>query len=129
MSQRHPDELTADFRRFYGVQDWRDLAPLSAGALCVAMIQQPESWVHRAMNPDWMWGDPARQAQALATDYLATLVWFKTKDGAKGRNQPKPFPRPGVKGYHTPGSASAKNDGVDMDELDRRLAAARVEAN
>lgn len=30
-------------------------------------------------------------------DATRRLVWFQTKDGHKGINPPKPFPRPGVK--------------------------------
>lgn len=36
------------------------------------------------------------QLMAMQVDYLAWLVWAKTKDGQSGRNKPKPVPRPGV---------------------------------
>lgn len=33
---------------------------------------------------------------AQIADTQAWLAWTKTKDGEKGRNQPRPIPRPGV---------------------------------
>lgn len=129
MAHRHPDELSADFRRLYGVDDWSVLPPLTAAAWCAAMVRQPESWTHRAINPEWRWEDPTAHAQALAADYLATLVWLKTKNGTKGRHRPKPFPRPGVDGWHTPGQAGVTRDevhGMAPEDLDAALAAARV---
>jgi hypothetical protein len=32
---------------------------------------------------------------AMVVDLLGLLVWFKTKDGSKNRNRPKPVARPG----------------------------------
>lgn len=37
---------------------------------------------------------------AAAVDQLTVLAWMKTEDGAKGRNRPKPIPRPGVEPDH-----------------------------
>lgn len=47
------------------------------------------------MGGDSAW-DLNNQLSALIADYLRILVWFKTKDGQKGRNFPKPIDRPGI---------------------------------
>ena len=41
------------------------------------------------------WGYP-EQLIAAAVDALNVANWRLTKDGAKGKNPPKPIPRPGV---------------------------------
>ena len=51
--QKAPDELAADFLRFYRVEDWRQLNPMRAASLAAAMIGQPESWTRRKLDPDW----------------------------------------------------------------------------
>ncbi|QPK80821.1 hypothetical protein G7Y41_07105 [Schaalia sp. ZJ405] len=116
---RHaPAELSADFKRFYGVDDWRTLKPTRAADWCAAMISQTESWTHRAINPDWQWSLLHNQWGVLASDALRWLQWAKTKDGQRNMNRPKPFPRPRV---------AKKSDyvSVPIDELERRLAAPR----
>lgn len=63
-----------------------------------------------------MWGLP-EQLLAGAVDALHFLQWSKTTDGAKGRNRPKPIPRPGV----TPDETEERQIGsqpVTLDELD-----------
>lgn len=50
----------------------------------------------RALNPQWMWGLPEMLAADMV-DSLRWLTWAKTKDAQKGRNPPKPVPRPGIK--------------------------------
>ncbi|MGI5222493.1 DUF5361 domain-containing protein [Nocardia sp. CA-290969] len=56
----------------------------------------PDMAVTRAMRPDeWQWG-LTEQLLASAVDALTLLVWAKTKDAQKGRNRPKPIPRPGI---------------------------------
>lgn len=47
-----------------------------------------------AINGGWTVTD---HLLALEVDYLAILAWQGTKDGQKGRNKPKPLPRPGDK--------------------------------
>ncbi|WP_052372591.1 DUF5361 domain-containing protein [Nocardia otitidiscaviarum] len=42
-----------------------------------------------------MWG-LKEMLLADMVDSLRWLVWAKTKDAQKGRNRPKPVPRPGV---------------------------------
>lgn len=59
------------------------------------IARQPESWAHRAANPDWEWG-VSEHLEAHQADVLMTLLWSKTKDAAKGKNAPTPIPRPHV---------------------------------
>lgn len=118
--QSAPDELSADFKRFYGVDDWRTLPLSRATSWCAAMIRQPESWTHRALDPNWQWALLHNQWGVSASDALRWMQWAKTKDGQKNRRPPKPFPRPWDKrpdsGYMT----------VPVEELEARLALARV---
>lgn len=124
VATRHGDELAADFLRLYGVTDWRALPPARAASLCQAMLTQPESWTHRAMNPHWRWGDPTVSMQALQVDYLALLVWMRSKDGQKGRNRPKPLPRPQAATTSEP--AQSLTTGMDAADLAEVLARPRT---
>lgn len=56
----------------------------------------PESSAYwRTREPERSrWGF-AEYLLASIADSLGWLVWSKTKDGSKGRNRPKPIPRPG----------------------------------
>lgn len=116
---KHPDELAADMRRFYNT-DWRILPGRQAAALCAVMIRQPESWVHRALNPDWQWADLSNQLGVAAVDLLQLLWWAKTKDGQNNRNRPTPFPRPVTKIQ-----GNSELMAMPIDELEKRLAAPR----
>lgn len=57
--------------------------------------------VHSALYglvyPDRAGWDKQNMLLANIADSLTWLQWAKTKDGSKGRNRPKPIPRPGVK--------------------------------
>jgi hypothetical protein len=102
-----------------------NLAPLDAASLFIAMAKQPESWVFRALVPDWRW-DLNAQLLARIGDIMDMSVWMQSKDGAKGRNRPKPLPRPGVKGYRRPGEKKQAKV-PNFAEIDRQLARPRVE--
>lgn len=70
---------------------WRDLH-------VVAQQAPPESSaVHRALlgEEKQAWG-LSEQLLAMVVDELRVLAWQNTKDATKGRNYPKPLPRPGV---------------------------------
>ena len=67
---------------------WRDL-------LVITRHSPPGNAIDRAMDPDHMWGLPEQLAASIV-DLLRIANWMQTKDGSKGRNQPKPLPRPGV---------------------------------
>lgn len=97
---------------------------MEAATLCAAMLRQPESWVHRAINPDWQWADPGLAALADARDFLAMLWWAKTKDAEKNRNRPEPFPRPGVEVDTEDMPAAAT-----IDVFDALLAQAKASVN
>lgn len=73
----------------------------------------PESAYVRAVHGDEaMWGLP-EHLMALAIDALNVANWQRSADGAKGRNYPKPIPRPGVGPQHIGG-----NDPIPIDEMD-----------
>lgn len=74
------------------------------------------SAMYRAINPDWQWTLDA-QLLALQADYLAWLRWAKTKDGSKGRKQPKPIPRPGVKDEKPKNDRFAEVEGLPKSEF------------
>ncbi|MDN6566334.1 MAG: DUF5361 domain-containing protein [Actinomyces sp.] len=107
--------------RFFGVSDWRTLPPSLAADWCAALVTQPESWTHRKLNPDWRWSLDS-QLGAAAVDQLRILAWQQTKDGAKGRKQPKPTPRPGVAGYRPGGKKTVT---INTAEIDRQLSRPR----
>lgn len=70
---------------------WRDL-------WVIVTQQDPAvSATHRALNPDDAPWNMHTFLLAETVDTLRTLVWFKTKDGQKGRKRPKPIPRPGYR--------------------------------
>lgn len=98
--EEHPQALKSDLidrglrlRDLCAVDDfnWDDLS-----AIVYRLQGDQESALYRAMNPDWMWGLP-EMLLASTADTLRWLQWAKTSDGQKGRNQPRPIPRPGVK--------------------------------
>lgn len=117
MYTAHPDEVRADFLRFYDILDWRSLGVVAAGSLFAAMIRQPESWTHRALNPYWRWGDPGVHAAMYAGDMARLLVWQNTKEGQKGRNQPECVARPELPSFENPDEYEA----VSIERLDALL--------
>lgn len=68
---------------------WRDLYVI------VKHLGQESNFGRVSIGDDAVWTFQA-QLQATMVDYLRLLFWTKTKDGSKGRNPPKPIPRPGV---------------------------------
>ena len=118
-----PDELKADFMRFFGVPDWTAIHMLRAAAWCASMMVQPESWVFRKMHPDWMWG-VEHQLLAGVVDEVRALRWMLSRDGERGLNRPAPIPRPGVEGYRRPGELIHV---PDFEAIDRELARPRVD--
>lgn len=71
--------------------------------------------------PDDFW-TPDRDLLATIIDELAVLAWQPTKDGAKGRNAPKPIRRPGVQ---MPGEAQYGSSALTVDEFEALWSAAR----
>ena len=117
-----PDELSADFMRFFHIDDWTVLPMRRAASLCVAMIRQPESWTFRKIVPDWQWAIATNELLASVFDKLSEANWQRSKDGTKGTNRPKLYPRPGVPGYRS----RFKKKALDVDMIRRELARPRV---
>jgi hypothetical protein len=91
--------------------DWRDLS-------VIVRHSSPKSHVFAALHPSKAGWDATTILIGCAVDYLAILVWAKTKDAQKGRNRPKsvmpwnnPTPRQGSKPKPAP-----------LSEIRRRLA-------
>lgn len=80
------------------------------------VVAQPESWTHRAIQPEWAWEDKRLQVLADLWDVAALLLWARTKDGQRGRNRPAPYPRPQPK----------QTRGLDFAAVDEALARPRV---
>jgi len=71
-----------------------------------------------------MWG-LTEQLLALVGDYMATSVWMNSVDGEKGRNRPKPIPRPGIEPDETE-ERTFGSDPVPIQELDEFLGWAKA---
>ena len=63
----------------------------------VALVRhtRPGDALYRESNGELGRWSETEYLLADVIDTLNTLVWFKTKDGQKGHNRPKPYPRPG----------------------------------
>ena len=70
-SDSAPDELAADFLRFFQIDDWTVLPMRRAASLCAALVRQPESWTFRKIVPDWQWSLLGNQLAAGIFDDLA----------------------------------------------------------
>lgn len=92
------EPLAADFRQYYGLSlaGIKDSGiPLSEVAVLAVWLPR-ESRTANELNPDLAW-DINSQLLAAIADGVHLLLWQNTADGSKGRNQPKPIQRPGVK--------------------------------
>ena len=104
------------------MRDIHSLPARHVATLAAVMCRQPESWTHRALQPDWQWEDQATALAALQADYLAVLAWQRTKDAQRGRNRPRPYPRPGVDGYKPPtASGGEEYVALPIDQVAARL--------
>jgi hypothetical protein len=135
---RHGEALEADLQREYrrslrelhaGTMSFRELSWLVKGlpgdgtALWRAGRRVKSTRPGKAKAtppPDEFW-TPERELQAQTIDALNILAWQKTKDGAKGRNAPKPIRRPGVEQGERTGTP------VSASEAMRRLRPGRGE--
>lgn len=68
---------------------WADLIAFISG------LDRNSATVRQELGASGEWGIQ-EQLLALNADYLRILIWMRTEDGQKGRNIPKPIPRPGV---------------------------------
>ena len=108
----HPDELRADFQRFYGLKlDGMGVDYSMAHAAALAANLPRESATVRAVSPEAAWSDATYLLAAIEYD-LRVLAWQNSKDGMKGRNRPKPV--------QTPADVARvrdKLDGTDLAEV------------
>lgn len=93
---RNRGDVVADFRQYYGidlpVDDGGDMPDLARMALLWSALPESSRTVRRLVP----------KARWTPTDYLLReiehssriAVWQRTKDGAKGRNAPKPIQTP-----------------------------------
>lgn len=89
--------MVADFRQFYGIdlpiEDDAEFDDLPRAALLWVALPR-ESRTARRLDPDLAWSDGEYLLRSI--EHAAqVLVWQRTKDGSKGRRQPKPLPSPG----------------------------------
>ncbi|CAM3953583.1 DUF5361 domain-containing protein [Nocardia ninae] len=125
MVDAHRDAVEADLIRA-GVR-LRDVGSESFNwhDLLVLVRQSPrESALMSVMHPEvTRWGQ-GEFLLAELIDLASLLLWAKTKDGAKNRNRPRPYPRPGV---DDPGSRRVSGHAVPMNEVRDRLRALRTQ--
>jgi hypothetical protein len=109
--EQHGEAIDADLQHHYrlsvadvitGRVTWRRFRGLLAGLPAEGTAQ----WRHARRNPapdrkpvdppdDWWTAE--RDLLASIIERLDVMLWRQTEDGHRGRNAPKPIPRPGVK--------------------------------
>ena len=90
----HPDALRADLQRFYGLNMdgmGTDFTVAHAAA-CAAHLPRDSACV-REIAPEAAWSDDTYLLASIEYD-LRVLAWQNSKDGVKGRNQPKRMQTP-----------------------------------
>jgi hypothetical protein len=114
-AKEHHAELTADFQRFYGL-NFDDVGRGIDPARAVELVEMlpAGSRYGAAVNPESEWSDAEYLAASMEYS-LRVLAWQQTKDGAKGRNQPKRVKLPGEE------STEDKVEGTDIDGIDAAL--------
>ena len=86
---RHPDELRADFQRYYALDlDGLGVAYTMHHAAALARCLPRDSATWRAERPELEWG-PAEYLLASIDYTLRILAWQNTENGHKGVNAPK----------------------------------------
>lgn len=79
--------VICDLAETYGIYDMESL-PVQTVATLVIGLRGDSRIKMRLSQSDLTQSDLLR---TIIADYLALLVWMKTKDGRKGRNRPKPL--------------------------------------
>lgn len=103
--------------RHVGSEDftWRDLK------VFIEFLRDDDN-LSRVRHPEEAdWGR-TNMLLASAVDSLNWLVWAKTRDGQKNRNQPQPWPRPGVQ----PHAKRTKGEAVPIDQFKEKMALLRA---
>lgn len=87
MLEADEDALICDLAETYGIFDYESLPVQTVAALSVGL--RGDSRIMMKMT-----GSDLTRTDLILTiiaDYLALLVWFKTKDGKHNRNKPTPI--------------------------------------
>lgn len=82
----------------------------------------------RAREPERSRWGVSEYLLAVIADSLRWLVWAKTKDAKRGRNKPKPIPRPGDSDKKQSKGTFKGAVSMTVDEVKRRLALPRRKA-
>ncbi|MBR2681418.1 MAG: hypothetical protein IKE23_11840 [Exiguobacterium sp.] len=94
MASKHPSELYADFRQYYGVDFDKlrgEIGEIRTADLAAQLPSDSRSF--RAVRPELTWTD--RDYMLWSIEFsLRVLRWQPTKDGQAGRNKPRPLPTP-----------------------------------
>lgn len=89
---------------------WRDLKLFISGS-------QLDSELFKSLHPEEAGWSRTNMLLANIADSLAWLVWAKTKDGSRNRNQPQPIKRPGVR----PLDRRVKGVAVPIDQFRKQM--------
>lgn len=94
MLAKHPSELYADFRQYYGVDFDKLRGEIGEIRTADLAAQLPiESRSFRVLKPELAW--TLHDWLMWSIEYsLRVLIWHNTEDGRKGRKKPKPLPNP-----------------------------------
>lgn len=116
MLAKHPGELYADFRQFYGADFDKLRGEIGEIRTADLAAQLPrESRSYRALRPELEWTD--RDYILWSIEFsLRVIRWQRTKNGQSGRNAPKPLPTP--KDY---ARVSGKAAATDMNYIAEQL--------
>lgn len=79
------DAVVCDLAETYNIFNYRDMPPIMVAIFCNGL--RDDSRIKLVMSKQKVSLDTMLLASAV--DRLSVLVWAKTKDGQKGRNQPK----------------------------------------
>ena len=85
MLELDEDALMCDLAETYDIYDYRQLPAMRVAVFAYGL--RDDARIKLAMSGQRVSADTLIQAGIF--DRLSMLVWAKTKDGAKGRNQPK----------------------------------------
>lgn len=110
--------MIADFAQFYGLFLRPNEEPGDLLTYSVLWEQLPrESRCVRKQNPDAEWTDAEYLLHSIEHS-LRVLIWQKTKDGQKKRNEPKFVQTPGERARN---QKHADNAIANRNEIDRIL--------
>lgn len=103
------DRLNQRLRNIGPLFTWHDLWVFVRG------LPRESAYARALLGEDHFWG-LSELILAQVSDSLRILVWQQTEDGSKGKNQPKPWPRPGVAPDED--TTMFGKDAISIDEMD-----------